>query len=703
MMDALEQARREIDTVDAQLAALFERRMKAVLSVAEYKKAHGLPIFDAAREKVVLDKAEARIGDPALRPYYRDHVQNMMDVAKQYEAEVLGRNRAAYQGVEGAFAHIALRALFPHAEAVSCPTWDEVFDAVEKGDAAHGVVPFENSHAGDVSAVLDLCYNHPGLWVVDVYDLPISQNLLVLPGTQLSDLTRVYSHQQAIAQSETFLKQFGLPATAMPNTAMAAKFVAESGDRTKAAIASVETAALYGLEVLVPSINTDGDNTTRFIVLSREKPTAGNRFSLLFTLDNKPGKLAEVIQVIGASGYDMESIKSRPLPHVPFDYYLCRAGGRPRRRKDRRAAARAESCLPHGTVVRSVYEMSDFIGTKLTMNLGERSYDIILKNGALENLYQFARLDRKVAVVTDSGVPAEYAQRVADQCRESTIITVPQGEASKSFKILETVLRQMLEFNMGRGDLVVAVGGGVVGDLAGFAAAIYMRGIDFINCPTTTLSMIDSSIGGKTAVDLGDTKNIVGAFWQPKLVIVDPATLSTLPRRHYINGLAEAVKAGLLADPELFAIFEKGDIDTQISEIIYRSLRFKKNVVEQDETERGMRKALNFGHTIGHGIEAVKGIKGRRTVGLFHGECVALGMLPMIESKALQKRVRAVYRRIGLPTRTTYNKEKVLAEMLHDKKAQGGQITVIKVPGLGCWRAETIPVEGLRPLLGVEE
>ena len=150
----------------------------------------------------------------------------------------------------------------------------------------------------------------------------ISQNLLVMPGTQLSDLTRVYSHQQAIAQSETFLKQFGLPATAMPNTAMAAKFVAESGDRTKAGIASVESAALYGLEVLVPSINTDGDNTTRFVVLSKEKPTAGNRFSLLFTVDNKPGKLAEVIQIIGASGYDMESIKSRPLPHVPFDYYF---------------------------------------------------------------------------------------------------------------------------------------------------------------------------------------------------------------------------------------------------------------------------------------------------------------------------------------------------------------------------------------------
>ena len=279
---------------------------------------------------------------------------------------------------------------------------------------------------------------------------------------------------------------------------------------------------------------------------------------------------------------------------------------------------------------------------------------------------------------------------------------MPQGEASKSLKTLETVLRQMLDFGMGRGDLVVAVGGGVVGDLAGFAASIYMRGVDFINCPTTTLSMIDSSIGGKTAVDLGDTKNIVGTFWQPKLVIVDPDTLSTLPQRHFVNGLAEAVKAALLADPELFSIFEQGDVDARIDEIIYRCLRFKKNIVEQDETEQGMRKALNFGHTLGHGIEAVRGIKGRRTTGLYHGECVALGMLPMIESKTLQKRVRAVYRRLGLPLRASYDKQKVLAEMLHDKKAQAGQITLIKVPGLGCWRTETVPAAALSTLLGLE-
>ena len=288
-MDELEQARQEIDAVDAQLAALFERRMRAVVQVALYKKARGLPIHDPAREEQVLQKAADRIQDPALRPYYLDHVRNRMAVARQYEALLLGQNRVAYQGVEGAFAHIALRELFPHAEAVSCPTWDEVFARVSAGDAAYGVVPFENSHAGDVSAVLDLCYNHAELWVVQVYDLPVRQNLLVLPGAALTGIRHVYSHQQAISQSETFLKQMGLPCTAM---------------------------------VLVPDINTDGDNTTRFIVISREKPTRGNRFSLLFTVDNKPGKLAAVIQKIGASGFNMESIKSRPMPHMPFEYYF---------------------------------------------------------------------------------------------------------------------------------------------------------------------------------------------------------------------------------------------------------------------------------------------------------------------------------------------------------------------------------------------
>ena len=217
------------------------------------------------------------------------------------------------------------------------------------------------------------------------------------------------------------------------------------------------------------------------------------------------------------------------------------------------------------------------------------------------------------------------------------------------------------------------------------------------------LSQIDSSIGGKTAIDLGETKNIVGAFWQPKVVLVDFDALATLPRRHFVNGLAEAIKAGLIADPELFALFECEHPEENIERIIYRSLRVKKSVVENDEHEQGQRACLNFGHTIGHGIEAVKGVRGRRTNGLFHGECVALGMLPMIEDKSLVRRTRAIYRTLGLPTRTGVDKNKVLSYMQHDKKSAGSTITVIKVPGLGCWRADKIPMTELPALLGIKE
>ena len=341
---------------------------------------------------------------------------------------------------------------------------------------------------------------------------------------------------------------------------------------------------------------------------------------------------------------------------------------------------------------------------KLTMKLNRSGYDIILKRGCLRNLHQFTNVqNRKVFVLTDSGVPAQYAQTVAAQCPASTVYTVPQGEGSKSLKVYGQVLQAMLEFGMTRKDLLVAVGGGVVGDLGGFCAATFMRGIEFAQCPTTTLSQVDSSIGGKTAVDLGETKNIVGAFWQPCVVLIDPDTLDTLPHRQYVNGLAEALKEGIIADPELFALFEKGNVEDNIEEIIYRSLQVKKRVVEQDERETGMRACLNFGHTIGHGIEAVKGIRGRRTNGLYHGECVALGMLPMIEDKQLVKRTRAVMRTLGLPVRTGVDKHKVLGYMQHDKKSRGDSITVIKVPGLGCWRADKIAVSELGGLLGIAE
>lgn len=320
-MDELQQARQEIDEVDGRMAELFERRMAAVARVAEYKRRAGLPVLDAAREEQVVKKNAARIRDGELRPYYEDFIRAQMAVSRQYQAHALGRDTVAYQGVEGAFAHIALTRLFPRAQAKSLPTWEAVFEAVERGEAAYGVLPFENSHAGDVSAVLDLCYGHR-LHIVDVYDLAVSQNLLALPGATLADIRRVVSHPQAISQCERFLKSLGLPADARANTALAAKQVAEGGDMSLAAIASAETAELYGLQVLVRDINTDGDNTTRFIVVGRELPTAGDRFSLLFTVDHKAGRLARVIQAIGAAGFNMESIKSRPMPHVPFEYYF---------------------------------------------------------------------------------------------------------------------------------------------------------------------------------------------------------------------------------------------------------------------------------------------------------------------------------------------------------------------------------------------
>lgn len=321
-MDLLEQSRAKINEIDAQMAALFEQRMQAVVQVARYKAETGKPVFDAAREQQVVERNAALIQDEALRPYYRAFISQAMAVSSAYQRELLGRDVAAYQGVEGAWAHIALRRMFPFARAKAYATWADVANAVENGEAAMGVLPFENSNAGDVSTVLDLLYARPGLYVTAMYDLPIRQDLLALPGTQLSEIKTVISHQQALAQSGPFLRMHGFATKSWGNTADAARYVAELGDPSVAAIASEETAALYGLQILAKGINEDGDNTTRFLVIERAPATAGRRVALLFTVDHKPGKLAGVIQRIGELGYNMECIKSRPLPHVQFEYYF---------------------------------------------------------------------------------------------------------------------------------------------------------------------------------------------------------------------------------------------------------------------------------------------------------------------------------------------------------------------------------------------
>ena len=320
----------------------------------------------------------------------------------------------------------------------------------------------------------------------------------------------------------------------------------------------------------------------------------------------------------------------------------------------------------------------------LTVNLGDASYDIVLERGCLDRAAEHLDLCRRVLVVTDAGVPKAYAERLAAQCRAPRIVTVPEGEGSKSVEGWSRLLREMLEGGFSRGDCVVAVGGGVVGDLAGFAASAYMRGIDFYNIPTTLLSQIDSSIGGKTAINFGGVKNVVGAFYQPKKVLIDPCLLASLPARQIANGLAEALKVALTSDGELFSILEEGNIEKELDEIIRRSLLVKKAVVEQDEREAGLRRVLNFGHTVGHGIESTN------KEGLYHGECVALGMLPML-GEALRPRVVCVLRALGLYRTPDYDWDKIRAAMLHDKKANGDTVTVVTVEEIGSFRIEKMP------------
>ncbi len=326
----------------------------------------------------------------------------------------------------------------------------------------------------------------------------------------------------------------------------------------------------------------------------------------------------------------------------------------------------------------------------IPVNLGTDSYDIVLERGCIRHAGELLRLDRKVLVVTDDGVPEAYAKTVADQCGEARIETLPQGEENKNFAGFERLLRAMLDFGMTRKDCVAAVGGGVIGDMAGFAAACYMRGIDFYNIPTTVLSQVDSSIGGKTAIDLDGIKNIVGAFYQPKRVLIDPEVLETLPDRQVANGMAEAVKMAVCFDAEGFALAEGYRIGDRPDRLIENALRIKKRVVEEDVKEQGLRRALNFGHTLGHGIESLHAENG-----LYHGECVALGMLPMC-SDAVRPRLKAVLERLGLPTVCGADPDRVVAAVIHDKKADHGKIMAVVCEEAGSCRITPMAPEELR-------
>ena len=326
-------------------------------------------------------------------------------------------------------------------------------------------------------------------------------------------------------------------------------------------------------------------------------------------------------------------------------------------------------------------------GNEMTVKAASGEYTVLSIAGGAKRAAEIWGLSgRRVLVVTDSGVPEEYAKRVAADCG-GAVLTLPEGEATKCEKYLAAIWSECCSLGLTRGDCIVAVGGGVVGDTAGFAAATYMRGIDFYNLPTTVLSQVDSSVGGKTAIDFAGYKNIVGAFHQPKGVILDEEVLATLPARHVSNGLAEAVKMAATFDEELFSFMEENDPRDNLGYVIRRAVAIKINVVEEDEREAGLRRVLNFGHTAAHAIESSDGFEN-----ILHGEAVAAGMIPMAKGEA-RERLIGVLGKLDLPTKIPVPAKELTRAVCHDKKLYGGKVFCVVCPKIGRYEIEKMTPE----------
>lgn len=325
-MNLLEEARIEINAVDKELALLFEKRMRASEKVATYKKEHGLPILDAAREAAVIERGASLIEDEALRAYYVQFLKNIMQISRAYQSRLLDGMRIAYCGTEGAFAHIACRKLFPDAAHVAFSDFERTYAAVENGECDVCILPVENSSNGEVGQVTDLLFGG-SLYVNGMFELAVSQDLLALPGAAAADIKTVISHPQALGQCADYIAAHGYEAKEFSNTALAAKWVAENGDRSFAAIASAEAAELFGLCVLERNVNSAKNNTTKFVILSRvchahKSSEMGLHSILTFTVRNEAGALAKAIEVIGRHGFNMRTLRSRPMRKLLWQYYF---------------------------------------------------------------------------------------------------------------------------------------------------------------------------------------------------------------------------------------------------------------------------------------------------------------------------------------------------------------------------------------------
>ena len=323
MDNRLEEARKIINKVDAQMAELFVERMRAAELVYAYKKEYGLPILDAKREAAVIERNASAIEDEVLRGYYIDFLRDVMAVSRAYQYRMQSGLKVAYSGVEGAFAHIAAGRIFPEANRIPYRDFALAYDAVVRGESDFAVLPIENSYAGEVGQTIDLLFTGT-LYVNGIYELKICQNLLGVPGSTVADIRRVTSHPQALSQCHDYIALHGFTTEEASNTAIAAKTVAASGDKTLGAIASVGTAELYGLQVLDTNIHKSAENTTRFAVLSkvRANTPAYTNSVLMFSVKNEAGMLANAIGIIGKYGYNMTALRSRPLKDHSWQYYF---------------------------------------------------------------------------------------------------------------------------------------------------------------------------------------------------------------------------------------------------------------------------------------------------------------------------------------------------------------------------------------------
>jgi 3-dehydroquinate synthase len=352
--------------------------------------------------------------------------------------------------------------------------------------------------------------------------------------------------------------------------------------------------------------------------------------------------------------------------------------------------------------------------------LGHRSYSIKVASGLLASLGEECaqlKLEKRCAVISDTNVSPRYAALACKALTgagfEPVVVTVPAGETAKSLKTVHSCYDQLASQRLERKSFIVALGGGVVGDLAGFVAATYLRGIAFIQIPTTLLSQVDSSVGGKVGVNLKSGKNLVGAFHQPRLVLCDLETLKTLPQREYRSGLAEVIKYGIIYDSAFFAELE-GDMpkllerDTEtLSKVIARCCEIKAEVVQQDETESGLRAILNFGHTVGHALEAVSHY-GK----YLHGEAISMGQVAAANlsnkltglSTGDVQRIISLFQNAGLPTTLELKgsqRTKLVAAMRQDKKVTGGEIKFVLARKIGKVEfGQAVPTKLLEELLG---